>query len=75
MARHVLQIGKEMSNTKEGGIKTRETIFAKYGKDFYKNIGAIGGKVENPKKGFGSNNKLAREAGVKGGTISRRSKK
>jgi len=62
-----------MSQTKEGGIKTAITSKAKYGEDYYKNIGSKGGKVKNPLKGFGSNRKLASSAGSKGGKISRRS--
>lgn len=30
-----------------------EKIKAKYGEDFYKKAGAIGGKAKNPNKGFG----------------------
>ena len=62
-----------MSQTKEGGIKTAITNKAKYGEDYYKNIGKSGGKKKNPLKGFGSNRKLASTAGKLGGKISRRS--
>jgi len=61
-----------MSQTKEGGIKTAITNKAKYGEDYYKNIGSKGGKKKNPLKGFGSNRELASAAGSKGGKISKR---
>lgn len=63
-----------MAGTKAGGIKTAETNKTKYGKDFYANIGAKGGK-NGTTGGFFANRELAREAGRKGGTISRRTKK
>ena len=62
-----------MSQTKEGGIKTAITNKAKYGEDYYKNIGSKGGQKKNPLKGFGSNRDLASTAGKLGGKISRRS--
>lgn len=62
-----------MSGTIEGGIKARETNKIKHGDDFYKRIGAKGGKA-CVKKGFGTNPKLARLAGAKGGKNSRRGK-
>ena len=62
-----------MSQTKEGSIKAKETMYAKYGKDYFKNIGKSGGKKKNPLKGFGSNRDLASTAGKLGGKISRRS--
>lgn len=61
-----------MSQTPEGAIKARQTMIDKYGKDFWKNTGSIGGKVKNPLKGFGSNRELAKLSGQKGGRISRR---
>lgn len=64
-----------MSGTKEGGAKASETNRKKYGENFYKEIGAIGGSKKNPDKGFGSKTpEERREAGRKGGTISRRGK-
>jgi general stress protein YciG len=60
-----------MSGTKEGGIKARETNYRKYGKDFYRKAGAIGGKLGKT-GGFYANRELAREAGRKGGLKSRR---
>lgn len=74
-----------MAGTKQGGIAARETNKKKYGKDYYAKIGSKGGKVANPNKGFGTDNrtrleklmrkpKLASVAGTKGGQISRRTK-
>ena len=63
-----------MAGTKEGAIKGKLKIIEKYGEDFYKKTGALGGKAQ-VKKGFGSNPELARKAGAKGGRISRRYKK
>lgn len=62
-----------MSGTIEGGIKARETNKMKHGDDFYKRIGAKGGKA-CVTKGFGTNRELARQAGAKGGKNSRRGK-
>jgi general stress protein YciG len=60
-----------MSGNKIGGIKARDTNIAKNGADFYQRIGAIGGAAKVP-KGFALNKELAREAGRRGGKISRR---
>jgi len=60
-----------MAGTVEGGKKAAATNVAKYGKDFYANIGRMGGKIGRT-GGFYANRELAREAGRKGGTISRR---
>lgn len=64
-----------MAGSKAGGRKTAKTNKGKYGEDYYKNIGHLGGSVKSPNKGFGSNRALAVEAGRKGGSISRRGKK
>lgn len=60
-----------MSGTRAGGLKAFKTNLKKYGKDFYSNIGRKGGKNGHT-GGFAANPKLAREAGAKGGKISRR---
>lgn len=69
-----------MSGTKAGGMKASATIKKKYGKDWYKNIGRIGGRNGNT-GGFasdkvGKDGLTGRErsaiAGAKGGSISRR---
>lgn len=62
-----------MSGTRVGGQKAAATIKAKKGDDFFKRIGAIGGKNGNG-GGFAANPELARIAGQKGGRISRRRK-
>ena len=63
-----------MSGNIIGGRKAAATNKKKYGDDFYKNIGAQGGK-NGTTGGFFANRNLARRAGVKGGKISKRSKK
>lgn len=63
-----------MAGTTKGGRKACQTIYERHGKDFYKKIGAIGGK-KSTTGGFFANRALAREAGIKGGLISRRRKK
>ena len=63
-----------MAGTKLGGAKAAATNKKKYGKDFYARIGAMGGKNGHT-GGFYANRKLARQAGAKGGRISRRGKK
>ena len=60
-----------MSGTKIGGIKARETNYREHGKDFYRNIGKIGGSNGHT-GGFAANPELARTAGAKGGRKSRR---
>lgn len=62
-----------MAGTKAGGAKARETNKKKYGKDFYARIGSMGGKIGRT-GGFYANRELAREAGRRGGRISRRTK-
>ncbi len=61
-----------MSGTKAGGLKAAKTNKKRYGKDFYKNNGAKGGKATGL-KGFALNRELARTAGKKGGAMSKRS--
>jgi len=63
-----------MSGTQKGGKAAATTNKQRYGEDFYVNIGRIGGK-NGYTGGFYANRELARTAGAKGGTISRRTKK
>lgn len=63
-----------MAGTKEGGKKAAATNKEKYGAEFYAKIGANGGKNGHT-GGFFANRELAREAGARGGRISRRTKK
>jgi general stress protein YciG len=62
-----------VSGTIEGGRKARDTNKANHGEDFYKRIGAEGGKLGHT-GGFYANRELARLAGAKGGrkTLERR---
>lgn len=65
-----------MSGTYMGGLQTAKTNKEKYGEDYYKKIGAIGGrKITDKPKGFAANNDLARAAGRIGGTVSSRSRR
>lgn len=65
---------KQMSATREGGLKAAVTNKARHGEDFYKRAGSKGGKAGGPMKGFALNTNLAKEAGKKGGA-SRKGKK
>lgn len=60
-----------MPGTKAGGQKAAATNKSKYGKDFYARIGKVGGQLGHT-GGFAANRDLAREAGRRGGRISRR---
>jgi general stress protein YciG len=62
-----------MAGTNAGGAKAAQTNKAKYGKDFYARIGAMGGKLGTT-GGFYANRDLARKAGQMGGRVSRRGK-
>lgn len=60
-----------MAGTKIGGMKAAATNKAKHGTDFYKKIGAKGGRNGHT-GGFAARPELARIAGRKGGRVSRR---
>lgn len=71
-----------MAGTKEGALKARETNLKRHGKNFYRNIGRIGGK-NGTTGGFASSVvgqdgltgiERAKVAGSKGGKISKRGK-
>lgn len=71
-----------MSGTIAGGQATAATNKAKYGEDYYKEIGKKGAEaykltqekgIAKP-RGFAYNRELARTAGAKGGTNSKRGK-
>lgn len=62
-----------MAGTKEGGKRAAGTNKDKYGEDFYKRIGEIGGR-NGRTGGFYANRELASLAGQKGGRISRKGK-
>lgn len=63
-----------MAGTKTGGAKAAQTNKERYGEDFYKTIGSIGGK-KGTTGGFWADRELAKRAGKLGGTISRRPRK
>ena len=63
----------EMAGPKAGGQKAANTNKAKYGKDFYAEIGLKGGRNGHT-GGFAANPELAKIAGAKGGRISKRGK-
>ena len=69
----MVPVEQQVSGTKAGGLKARERNLAK-DPDFYKKIGAIGGRLGTT-GGFAADRKLARIAGAKGGRISKRGKK
>lgn len=60
-----------MPGTKAGGEKAAATNMKKYGREFYAEIGRKGGRNGHT-GGFFANPELAREAGRKGGKISKR---
>ena len=62
-----------MAGTKAGGQKAANTNKAKYGKDFYAEIGRKGGRNGHT-GGFAANPELAKIAGAKGGRTSKRGK-
>ena len=62
-----------MSGSKIGGLKAAKTNKKRYGKNYYKKMGAVGGKISRG-GGFAADPELAREAGRRGGLISRRTK-
>lgn len=62
-----------MSGSRESGRKAAETNKKKYGKDFYANIGRKGGSKSHPEtRYFAMHPEVAKNAGAKGGAISRR---
>lgn len=60
-----------MSGTRAGGLKARQTNLKKYGKNFYRNIGYLGG-ANGHTGGFAANPELAKLAGAKGGRNGKR---
>lgn len=63
-----------MAGTIAGGKAAAKTNKQKHGEDFYAKIGSMGGK-KGRTGGFYADRELARRAGRKGGTISRRTKR
>jgi uncharacterized protein len=62
-----------MAGTREGGRKAAATNKIRYGIDFYRGIGQLGGQISRG-GGFEKDHELAIEAGRKGGKASRRGK-
>lgn len=62
-----------MPGTPDGGRKAAKTNKARHGREFYAQIGRMGGKISRG-GGFAANRELASIAGRRGGKISRRSK-
>lgn len=60
-----------MAGNMEGGRKAAQTNKRKYGENWYREIGAKGGRNGHT-GGFYVNRALARVAGAKGGRISKR---
>lgn len=60
-----------MPGTKLGGQKAAATNLERHGRNFYREIGAKGGRNGHT-GGFASNPELAKIAGAKGGRISKR---
>lgn len=61
-----------MAGTKSGGKLTAETNKSKYGEDYYRKIGAVGGK-RKVKKGFATfDTERLQEISRRGGKVSKR---
>ena len=63
-----------MAGNKEGALKASLKNRTRYGQDFYKKIGAMGGAAGHT-GGFYANPDLASEAGKLGGRISKKGKR
>jgi general stress protein YciG len=63
-----------MAGTTAGGRAAAKTNIARHGADFYREIGAKGGKLGRT-GGFYANRELARIAGAKGGRLSRKGRR
>lgn len=62
---------KKIGGTHIGGVKARETNYARHGRDYFSRIGALGGRAGNT-GGFYGHPERAVKAGGKGGTHSRK---
>lgn len=60
-----------MAGNKIGGLKAKKSNLERHGKDFYSEIGRMGGRASGT-GGFYANHDLAIKAGAKGGKRSRR---
>ena len=62
-----------MAGTKAGALKTKETNLRKFGSDYYKRIGALGGSVNRPEsRSFYLDREFAKQASAKGHESKRR---
>lgn len=61
-----------MSGTRAGGLRAAKKIRKNFGKNFYQEIGRIGGSKTYGMKGFALDHQRAVSAGARGGSISRR---
>ncbi len=59
-----------MPGTVSGGRKAAKTNKERHGRDFYKQVGRAGGRKSRG-GGFAANPELAREAGRKGGLVTK----
>lgn len=59
-----------MAGNRAGGLRAAETVKAKFGENYFREIGRRGGKAGHT-GGFCGNHELAVRAGRKGGKISR----
>lgn len=62
-----------MAGTRKGGVRAAKTNKQRHGVDFYQRIGKSGG-AKSRNGGFAADRERAREAGRKGGRVSRRGK-
>lgn len=60
-----------MSGNRLGGLRAAATNKARYGEDYYKRLGRVGGRISRA-GGFAKDRELARAAGRKGGLASHR---
>lgn len=60
-----------MPGTSIGGIKGAKTNKERYGEDYYRIMGSKGGQKPRP-RWFALHPELAKEAGMKGGRVSKR---
>lgn len=62
-----------MSGTLAGGKKAAKANIERYGKNYYSELGKLGGKAKHTKpRGFAANPELAKRAGKLGGQLSKR---
>ena len=66
-------MGMTTKSHRASGLKAKRTIIAAHGKDYYARIGRKGGsQTDTRPKGFEADRALARIAGAKGGSATRK---